>query len=48
MNLPNFQEVMDLGSHGVPDSIEWCIKNSIDSLGREMMGVCPWVWGMDD
>ncbi len=35
-NLPSFQELADLGSDSVPDSVERCVEDSIDGLGREM------------
>ena len=35
-NLPSFQELADLGSDSVPDSVEQCVEDSIDGLGREM------------
>ena len=46
-NLPSFQELADLGSDRVPDSVEWCVEDSIDGLGRENEGVCPWGCGWD-
>ena len=35
-NFPRFQELADLGSNSVPDSVEWHVEDSIDGLGREM------------
>ena len=36
VNLPSFQELADLGSDSVPDSVERRVEDSIDGLGREM------------
>jgi len=35
-NLPSFQELADLGSDSVPDSVERRVEDSIGGLGREM------------
>lgn len=35
-NLPSFQELADLGSDSVPDSVERRVEDSICGLGREM------------
>ncbi len=35
-NLSKFQELADLGSESVPDSVEWRVEDSIDGLGVEM------------
>ena len=36
MNIAIFQQLADLGSNSVPDSVELRIEESIDGLGREM------------
>jgi hypothetical protein len=36
MNTSTFQDVADLGSNTVPNSVEWRIEYTIRSLGREM------------
>ena len=35
-NLPRFQELADLRSNSVPDSIEWRVEDSTHSFGRDM------------
>jgi len=42
VNLPSFQELADLGSDSVPDSVEWRAEDSIDGLGREMRMSALW------
>jgi len=41
-NLSRFQELADLGSNGIPDGVEWCVKDSIDSLGNGMWVSALW------
>ena len=36
MNFVRFQDVADLGSNNIPDSVESCFKDSMNSLDREI------------
>ena len=36
MNFVRFQDVADLGSNNIPDSIESCFKDSMNGLDREI------------
>jgi len=42
LNLSHFQELADLGSNGIPDGVEWHVKDSIDSLGNGMWVSALW------
>ena len=36
MNFMRFQDVVDLGTNNIPDGVELCFKDSMNSLDREM------------